>query len=137
MMYLCLGMPLQERAKGEQTYQRCISSISQFALHQRFMFVEFRNVDDAEIALGTMHNHPFDAKHTFKANRFTDIERYADLDETYVEPELEEYTPRVRLLYVYCVDELSKLINFRSISGHGWLTHKDAINMLLTEVMRC
>jgi translation initiation factor 3 subunit B len=28
-------------------------------------------------------------------NRFSDIEKYAELDETYVEPELEDYTPRV------------------------------------------
>ena len=54
-------------------------------------------MDDANLALSTMHNHPFDAKHTFKLNRFTDIERFADMDETYVEPETEEYTPRVRL----------------------------------------
>jgi translation initiation factor 3 subunit B len=42
-----------------------------------------------------MHNHPFDAKHTFKVNRFTDIERYEKMDETYIEPETEEYAPRV------------------------------------------
>lgn len=59
------------------------------------MFVEFKNYEDAELALASMQNHPFDAKHTFKVNRFIDIERYAELDETYVEPELEEFTPRV------------------------------------------
>ena len=59
------------------------------------MFVELRSADDANLALAAMHNHPFDAKHQFKVNRFTDIERYDSLDETYVEPELEEYTPRV------------------------------------------
>lgn len=59
------------------------------------MFVEFRTYEEAEHALASMHNHPFDARHTFKVNHFTDIERYEDLDETYVEPELEEYTPRV------------------------------------------
>jgi hypothetical protein len=40
----------------------------------RCMFVEFKNVDDANLALATIHNHPFDARHTFKVNRFTDIE---------------------------------------------------------------
>ncbi len=53
------------------------------------MFVEFRNVDDANLALAAMHNHPFDAKHQFKVNKFTDIERYEKMDETYVEPETE------------------------------------------------
>lgn len=61
----------------------------------RFMFVEFRSVDDANLALSTVHNHPFDARHTFKVNRFTDIDRYASVDETYNEPEVEEYIPRV------------------------------------------
>lgn len=51
------------------------------------------------MALATMHNHPFDAKHQFKVNKFTDIEKYADLDETYVEPETEEYTPRVNIIH--------------------------------------
>ncbi|KAF8198947.1 eukaryotic translation initiation factor eIF2A-domain-containing protein [Pholiota molesta] len=62
-----------------------------------FMFVEFKNYEDAELALATMHNHPFDTKHTFKVNRFTDIERYTELDEAYVEPEVEEFTPREHL----------------------------------------
>jgi len=60
------------------------------------MFVEFKNVDDANLALATIHNHPFDAKHTFKANRFTDVERYTEMDETYVEPKLENFEARVR-----------------------------------------
>ncbi|KAJ7181770.1 eukaryotic translation initiation factor eIF2A-domain-containing protein [Mycena crocata] len=64
---------------------------------QGFIFVEFRNSDDANLALAAMDNHPFDAKHQFKVNRFTDIERYEKLDETYVEPETEEYTPREHL----------------------------------------
>lgn len=64
------------------------------------MFVDFKNVDDANLALAVIHGHPFDAKHTFKVNRFSDIEKYAELDETYVEPELEEYTPRVWLRFI-------------------------------------
>jgi len=59
------------------------------------MFVEFKNVDDANLALATIHNHPFDARHTFKANRLADIERYSSMNETYAEPELGEYTPKV------------------------------------------
>ncbi|KAF7347746.1 Eukaryotic translation initiation factor 3 subunit B [Mycena venus] len=33
----------------------------------------------------------------FKVNKFTDIERYEKMDETYIEPETEEYTPREHL----------------------------------------
>ena len=46
-----------------------------------------------------MNGHPFDAKHTFLVNRFTDIEKFAQLDETYVEPQREEYHPKVRLQF--------------------------------------
>jgi translation initiation factor 3 subunit B len=44
-----------------------------------------------------MNGHPFDAKHTFLVNRFTDIEKFAELDETYVEPQKEEYHAKVRI----------------------------------------
>jgi hypothetical protein len=45
-----------------------------------------------------MNGHAFDAKHTFFVNRFTDIDKFADMDETYVEPEREEYVAKVRLI---------------------------------------
>ncbi|PCH40766.1 translation initiation factor eIF-3b [Wolfiporia cocos MD-104 SS10] len=61
------------------------------------IFVELKNANDAVFALNAMHGHPFDAKHTFMVNRFTDIERYANLDETYVAPEPEEYKPKEHL----------------------------------------
>ena len=42
-----------------------------------------------------MHGHPFDSKHTFLVNRFTDIEQYANMEETYIEPKIEEFHPKV------------------------------------------
>lgn len=59
------------------------------------MFVEFRNADDANLAIAAMHNHAFDSKHTFKVNHFTDIETYANFEEVYVEPTREEFVPKV------------------------------------------
>ena len=44
-----------------------------------------------------MHGHPFDAKHTFAINRFTDFERFLHMDEAYEEPALEEYQSKVRI----------------------------------------
>ena len=73
-----------------------------------FVFIEFKNAHDAAFAQSAMDGHPFDSKHTFRVNRFTDIERYADMDETYVEPEPEEYKPKVcqLLLYpIYCFSD--------------------------------
>lgn len=67
--------------------------------HQQhsFLFIEFRNVDEANLALVSLHNHPFDTRHVFKLNRFADIEKYANLDESYVEPEAEDFVPKVHL----------------------------------------
>ncbi|KAH8120396.1 translation initiation factor eIF-3b [Phellopilus nigrolimitatus] len=62
-----------------------------------FVFMEFKTPDDAIYALNAMHGHPFDAKHTFLINRFSDVERYIELDETYVEPEPETYQPKEHL----------------------------------------
>jgi translation initiation factor 3 subunit B len=58
--------------------------------------VEFSTPDEALFALDAMNGHNFDAKHTFSVNRFSDVEKYANMDEAYVEPEKEEYKPRVR-----------------------------------------
>ena len=63
----------------------------------RYIFMEFKSGDDAARALATMHGHPFDAKHTFAINRFTDFERFLHMDEAYEEPALEEYQSKVRI----------------------------------------
>ena len=36
-----------------------------------------------------------DKEHKLIVNKFTDIEKYANMDETYTEPEIEEFKPRV------------------------------------------
>ena len=64
-------------------------------LCRRFIFLEFKSPEDAAYAIGAMSGHPFDSKHRFSVNRFTDIERYADIDETYTEPEPEPYVQKV------------------------------------------
>jgi len=74
-----------------------------------YIFVDFPNTEDANSALSLLHNHPFDAKHTFKLNRFTDIEAFANLDEAYVAPEEEEYLPKVSFLTI----RLCKLLILR------------------------
>lgn len=61
----------------------------------RFIFIEFRTADEATFALNEMNGHPFDKTHTFRVNRFSDIEKYANLNETYLEPKREEYQSKV------------------------------------------
>lgn len=60
-----------------------------------YVFVEFKTRDEAEYAINAMNGHPFDAKHTFRLNHFTDIEKYYNMDETYSEPKVEEYKSSV------------------------------------------
>ncbi|KAF9229402.1 translation initiation factor eIF-3b [Gyrodon lividus] len=62
-----------------------------------FIFIDAGSADAAAFAVSAMHGHPFDSKHTFLLNRFTDIEQYANMDETYVEPKTEEYHPKEHL----------------------------------------
>jgi hypothetical protein len=67
-----------------------------------------------------MNNHPFDAKHTFKLNRFSDVERYANMNETFVEPETEEYAPRVLAYFKQRFPIL--IFTCRSTFVLGWQT---------------
>ena len=61
----------------------------------RYLFIEFETADDAAYAVGAINGHQFDSKHRFLLNRFADIEKYADWDETYHEPEPETYAQKV------------------------------------------
>lgn len=108
--------------------KRFLRSIFSPTLNYSFLFIEFRNVDEANLALVALNNHPFDAKHTFKLNRFADIEKYANLDETYVEPEAEEFVPKVSLHFQkYRSGEIYD--EYRNTCERGWLILKDGTNM--------
>jgi hypothetical protein len=58
--------------------------------------MELASAEDAALAIRTMDGFPFDKRHKFAVNRFTDVEKLANLDEQYQEPEEEEYKDRVR-----------------------------------------
>jgi hypothetical protein len=124
MTYLCHGTNPLAKARGASEHILPLAFTNWLC---RFLFVDFRNADDANLALAALHNHPFDAKHTFKINHFTDIERFADLDETYVEPELEEYSARACFYTSSYFRYLTKF--YRSIFVPGWPILKDVINM--------
>lgn len=74
----------------------CVDS-SKSGLFLRYLFMEFKDSDEATYALTAMQGFQIDSKHTFIINRFSDIERYANMDSTYVEPEPVDYKPRVRI----------------------------------------
>jgi translation initiation factor 3 subunit B len=89
-------LPWDNKSGKSKGYAHSISLIqAQTQITCRFIFIDFRSADDANVALAALHNHPFDAKHTFKLNKFTDVEKFANMDETYVEPETEEFVSRV------------------------------------------
>ena len=122
-------MERQDRKKPWVSHNRHTSSsyLVKSSPH-RYAFIEFRNSDTATHALNEMNGHPFDAKHTFFVNRFTDIDKFADMDETYVEPEREEYQAKVRLPFPL-VTLTAELMRHRSTSALGWLIALAVTNM--------
>jgi hypothetical protein len=57
--------------------------------------MELASAEDAALAIRMMDGYPFDKRHKFSVNRFTDVEKLANLDEEYKEPAEEEYKDRV------------------------------------------
>ncbi|KZO96016.1 translation initiation factor eIF-3b [Calocera viscosa TUFC12733] len=62
-----------------------------------YIFIEYPTVDQAAFAIAAIHGYRFDKNHTFTANRFADIEKFTNMEETYVEPPQEEFKPREHL----------------------------------------
>lgn len=88
---------MQEKPKGMLALALLLDLL---VLKKRsFVFIDLGNPDSAAFAASAMHGHPFDSKHTFYINRFSDIERYTNMDETYVEPKVEDYRAKVCSFY--------------------------------------
>ncbi|PWN87706.1 translation initiation factor eIF-3b [Acaromyces ingoldii] len=62
-----------------------------------YMFIELASPEDANLALRLMDGYPFDKRHRFQVNRFTDVEKLANLNDEYVEPEEEPYADKEHL----------------------------------------
>lgn len=63
----------------------------------RYLFIELDTPQDADRAVRNLHDYPFDKKHRFTVIRFTEVERYAHVPDTFAPPTLEEYKPRGHL----------------------------------------
>lgn len=59
--------------------------------------MELASAEDAALGIRMMDGYPFDKRHKFSVNRFTDVEKLANLSEEYQEPEEEEYKDREHL----------------------------------------
>ncbi|PWN47621.1 translation initiation factor eIF-3b [Violaceomyces palustris] len=62
-----------------------------------YIFIEMASPEDAALAIRLMDGYAFDKKHRFSVNRFTDVEKLANLSEEYVEPPEEEYKSKEHL----------------------------------------
>ncbi|PKS06264.1 hypothetical protein jhhlp_007011 [Lomentospora prolificans] len=66
----------------------------------RFAFVEFSSASEAAAAVRQLDMAPLDKKHTLRVNKLTDIDRYGRegrIDDNFVPPEIEEFTPKEHL----------------------------------------
>ena len=60
------------------------------------MFIEYDTPEQAAMAIKTKDGHALDRTHKLRVNRFTDVEKYANASDTYVEPEIDPYVQKVR-----------------------------------------
>ncbi|KAG9017120.1 Translation initiation factor 3 subunit b [Tulasnella sp. 427] len=90
-----------------------------------YIFIEFATPEDANNAIALMNGFPFDSKHTFYLNHFTDIESFSNLNEQYVEPKIEEYTEKEHLRW-WLADGRDQFLAYRqddlSIQWHAKTT---------------
>ena len=63
----------------------------------RFLFAEFSSAEEANHAMAVMQGLALDKDHKLVINKFTDIEKFASMDDAYVEPQMEEFKSRVYL----------------------------------------
>ncbi|KAI8979412.1 eukaryotic translation initiation factor eIF2A-domain-containing protein [Mycotypha africana] len=62
-----------------------------------YLFIEFKSAESAHAAVKNLDGHKLSKTVTLSVNKFTDVEKYTDMNEQYVEPEIEPYTPKEHL----------------------------------------
>lgn len=69
-------------------------------IHSRFysyLFIDFKSAESAQAAVKNLDGHKLSKTVTLLVNKFTDVEKYSDMNEEYVEPQIEPYTPKEHL----------------------------------------
>jgi translation initiation factor 3 subunit B len=61
------------------------------------VFIEYETPEQAAAAIKTKDGYTLDKSHKLRVNRFTDVEKYAKLEEKYVEPDVEPHIQREHL----------------------------------------
>ncbi|ORY04590.1 translation initiation factor eIF-3b [Basidiobolus meristosporus CBS 931.73] len=62
-----------------------------------FLFVEMDNAEKTSLAIKNLNNYAMDKTHVLSVNKFTDIEKYATLEDEYKEPEIEAFDEKEHL----------------------------------------
>ncbi|RIB07830.1 eukaryotic translation initiation factor eIF2A-domain-containing protein [Gigaspora rosea] len=62
-----------------------------------FLFIEFETPEQAAMAIKQYDGYPMDKTHHLAVNRFTDIEKYSQIEEEYKEPEEEKFVEKEHL----------------------------------------
>ncbi|CAG8453165.1 798_t:CDS:2 [Diversispora eburnea] len=62
-----------------------------------YLFLEFETADQAIMAIKQYDGYPMDKTHYLAVNRFTDIEKYSQIEEEYKEPEEENFVEKEHL----------------------------------------
>ena len=61
------------------------------------MFVEFENEEQAALAIKQGDGYKLDKNHTFSMIKFDDIDAFANMEDEFVEPTIEEFKPKDHL----------------------------------------
>ncbi|KAI9014379.1 eukaryotic translation initiation factor eIF2A-domain-containing protein [Phycomyces nitens] len=59
-----------------------------------YLFIDFETPEAAHAAVKNLDGHKMSKTHQLSVNKFTDVEKYTSMDDTFVEPAVEEYVPK-------------------------------------------
>ncbi|KAL9539140.1 hypothetical protein MBANPS3_010444 [Mucor bainieri] len=62
-----------------------------------YLFIDFKSPESAHAAVKNLDGHKLSKTVTLSVNKFTDVEKYSDMNEEYVEPQIEPYTAKEHL----------------------------------------
>ncbi|KAI8084466.1 WD40-repeat-containing domain protein [Halteromyces radiatus] len=59
-----------------------------------YLFIDFETAESAYAAVKNLDGHKMSKSHQLSVNKFTDVEKYTKMSDEYVEPTIEEYSPK-------------------------------------------
>lgn len=78
-----------------------------YPLIHSYLFIDFVSAESAHAAVKKLDGYKMTRTITLSVNKFTDVEKYSDMNEEYVEPEIEPFTPKEHLKS-YLMDPLAR-----------------------------